>query len=381
MRRISFIFVAALLAAVFLLLIFRNRIVLSVAKKQIEKIFSGATVSLGGCEVNPLASLELREVRIKKSPAYDFKIGAIRLDYRLAGLLSGDIGQVSVKETAIMIDTPQRKIADFTRNLNLKKTGRSFAIGVLAVSGTAFDLNCSDLLTLADLDAKLGVKDLAVISAALSVRSLKTPFAELRGFSMAVAQNQEGKISFEELRMNKIKVTGAAGMTRLQGSRLDINNLSAGLLDGRITVNAGIKIAAVPDYSVDAAASGLSLERFARDFELTERFEAAGLLEGSLRLEGTGGSLRIMDGDFSVQEPGGKLIIKDKQFLERMAAGTNQSLNIIVENFRDYHYNTGIIKVGLEQGNIVLGAELEGLAGKRSLEIVLHDFFTKEVGK
>jgi hypothetical protein len=100
-----------------------------------------------------------------------------------------------------------------------------------------------------------------------------------------------------------------------------------------------------------------------------------------LRLEGTGGSFRILDGAFAAREPGGKLIIKDKQFLERLAASTNQSLNMIVENFRDYHYNTGIIKAGIDQGNIVLNAELEGQAGKRSLGIVLHDFFNKEAGK
>jgi hypothetical protein len=45
-----------------------------------------------------------------------------------------------------------------------------------------------------------------------------------------------------------------------------------------------------------------------------------------------------------------------------------------VESFKDYHYNTALMKLSFDKGNIILDVALEGEAGKRNLSIVLHDF-------
>jgi hypothetical protein len=68
------------------------------------------------------------------------------------------------------------------------------------------------------------------------------------------------------------------------------------------------------------------------------------------------------------------LTITDDKFLNNVAKSSGQSLDILVESFKNYHYNTGVMKLSLERGDIVFDIALEGEAGKRNLSIVLHDF-------
>jgi len=46
----------------------------------------------------------------------------------------------------------------------------------------------------------------------------------------------------------------------------------------------------------------------------------------------------------------------------------------MVENFKNYRYNTGLLSLGLEDNNVILKLALEGNAGKRNLEVIFHDF-------
>ena len=85
-------------------------------------------------------------------------------------------------------------------------------------------------------------------------------------------------------------------------------------------------------------------------------------------------NIKEIKGDFRTDTSGGTLIINDKTFLENVAKQSNQPLDIIVESFRNYNYNNGIVKLSAETGNLVMDLKLEGKSGKRSLAIILHDF-------
>ena len=91
-------------------------------------------------------------------------------------------------------------------------------------------------------------------------------------------------------------------------------------------------------------------------------------------MAGKGAALAVVDGDLLTYQPGGKLTITDKRFLENLARTSQQPLDIIVESFKNYDYNIGIVKLGMEQGNLVVDVRLEGEAGQRNLSIVVHDF-------
>jgi hypothetical protein len=100
-----------------------------------------------------------------------------------------------------------------------------------------------------------------------------------------------------------------------------------------------------------------------------------------LTFKGAGHDIEILSGELSSFGSGGILVIKDTNFLQNMARKTNRSLNLLVENFKDYHYNIGTIKLLLDNGDLVLDSVLEGETGKRDINIVLHDFRLKKEEK
>ncbi|MCM8789859.1 MAG: YdbH domain-containing protein [Candidatus Omnitrophica bacterium] len=120
------------------------------------------------------------------------------------------------------------------------------------------------------------------------------------------------------------------------------------------------------------------MEEFVRDFNLGEKIRLSGKLAGAVILSGSGNNIKAVNGKFMTTGTGGVLIIKDNRFLENMARNSGQLLDILAESFKDYHYNTGVIKLSFDKGNLILDIVLEGDVGKRSLNIVLHDF---KIGK
>jgi hypothetical protein len=106
-----------------------------------------------------------------------------------------------------------------------------------------------------------------------------------------------------------------------------------------------------------------------------------GRLSGDLKLKGRGEQIEILQGSFSTLPPGGTLVIMDTKFLERMAHNTRQPLDLLVESFKNYPYNTGLMSLGFENGSVILKIELEGEAGKRNLNVILHDFSVGKEGK
>jgi hypothetical protein len=89
----------------------------------------------------------------------------------------------------------------------------------------------------------------------------------------------------------------------------------------------------------------------------------------------------MLSGSFSTLTPGGTLVIMDAKFLENMARNTQLPLELLVEDFKNYRYNTGLLSLGLEDNNIILKVALEGEAGKRNLNVILHDFKLGREGK
>jgi hypothetical protein len=120
--------------------------------------------------------------------------------------------------------------------------------------------------------------------------------------------------------------------------------------------------------------SGIDLNAFVHDFKLNEKVDLNGRMEGVAVLKGKGLNFTVLSGDFTANAPGGDLTIKDKSYLEKIARGSGQSLDILVENFKNYHYNKGVMNLSLVEGNLILDIALDGEAGKRNFTVTMHNF-------
>lgn len=172
----------------------------------------------------------------------------------------------------------------------------------------------------------------------------------------------------------KLRLRGCQGGVALRLGRADLDLSSCDMFGGKISGNAKLGLNGRLAYSAELNVSGIKPDNFIKDFELGEKFRMSGDLSGALRIEGKGGDMEILSGGLWAARPGGTLVITDKSFLENIARASGQSFEMLVESFKDYHYNTGIAKLSLDKGNLIFDITLDGEAGRRKLDIVVHGF-------
>lgn len=112
-------------------------------------------------------------------------------------------------------------------------------------------------------------------------------------------------------------------------------------------------------------------------FKLNDKLAWDGIMHGDLNISGEGRQMKIINGNLLSENKGGTIVIKDTQFLQNVAQNSKLPANLVVDSFQNYHYDSGSLKLYLEQEVLILDVALNGQTGKRNLKINLHDFTMK----
>jgi Dicarboxylate transport len=367
--------------AVFLAAILIDPVVTFVLKKQLSIIFKESEVSIGSCHLNPGKQLSVFDVSIKNKQAYDFLIKQVRAEFSPFSIFKRGILKVSLKNAKIYINLPQKSITDLPRYINLGSKS-AFLIKTLEITGFEFDLKAKDFNANVALSFQVDLIGRTIDYLDVKIDTLGIQGFNLNGLTLKAAQgSSDGHFKINQIKYNKLNISDIESRVKLSGKELFLDGLSAKAFDGGIDGN--LKINIDQDIGCGAALKFMNLDisRFINELDLKEKFEMTGRLKGDLVFESRGDKIRILNGRFLSLEPGGLLIIKDTKFLENMARNTNQSLDLLVDNFKNYHYNTGDMKLFVEHNNLVSDIVLDGETGKRDINIVLHNLQLKREGK
>jgi len=309
-------------------------ILLSIAQKELHKVFKESSIQ--NIKITAY-SIEFQSIKIREKN-FDVDIKKARAYYNLRSILKKKIDKIEILDANL----------DFTKDDIKIKAKASLQLDMAA--------NSIDYIK-------------------LDVYSLMTNLFEIEGLTLNAYQGQDtGEFYIKGINYNKLKVADVMGKSELKERLLCISPLLVSFLGGNVKGEFSITLDEEMDYSLRLNTQGMEIKRFVDDMELNEKFDMTGRLGGAFYLSGKGQDIKDIKGDFNTAVPGGVLMIKDKTFLENVAKQSNQPLDIIVESFRKYNYNNGMIKLFMESGNIALDLKLDGGAGKRSLMIVLHDF-------
>jgi len=366
-RKIVVIFLAAL--AVFFL---TKPAILFVARIQLQGVFPGSKVSIKSCSFIPHRLLFLSEIEIRRDKVYDFKIKEAKVFYDPIRLLRRKIVKFYLGEAAISINMGKESIAEFSKYVKLGPS--IFLLESVELHDLNLDLKSKEAVMTAGISSEFNPLDQSINYFDLKIGSLEAQGAQVKNASLRFNQKRLGNLYIERIQYDKAKIEDVKGSTYLEGKSFAISSLSAKTFDGQIHGELKLRMDKTPEYFCNLKFIDLDLDRFAQDFKLKEKFRVTGRLTGDLALQGSGANVKILGGNFNSVEPGGMLTITDDKFLNNVAKSSGQSLDILVESFKDYHYNTGVMKLSLEQGDIVFDIALEGESGKRNLSIVLHDF-------
>ncbi|MFH1397887.1 MAG: YdbH domain-containing protein, partial [Candidatus Omnitrophota bacterium] len=333
-------------------------------KKQLENVFIKSQVSIGRCVIKPAAGLSFFDIQINNPGVYDIKVKEASVDYGL---------KLYLKSPAVYINTPKKQIREFAGYIKVGQGAPIFKS--VEISGLGLDLNTLDLTAKADLDLRLSLINQSLDYLNLKVISFSMLGVQLENVLLEFGPGSAGgKFSIPLLKYDKLSVSDIKGNIKLQDKLLSAYGVSAKALNGTIDLDLGLEIDKAVRYQAEIKCADLDIERLIRDFNLGEKFEMTGRLNGGLKLKGIADRIEILDGSFSTLPPGGMLVITDMKFLGNMGQATNQPVSLLVESFKNYRYNIGLMGLGFQGGNIILKINLEGAAGKRSFNVIVHDF-------
>jgi hypothetical protein len=353
--------------------VFVKPIIIFIAKKQLKSTFIKSEVSIGRCALKPASELRLLDIEIKRDKIYCFKMKEARIYFDLPSLLRRKIRKFYLKDISVSVNLAQKNISDFSQYLNLKPS--VFLLNSAELVNLDLNLKSKEIT----LKAALASTELNPIEQSINYLDLKIDSLDAGGLrlidvSLEANKKKEGQFYIGKIQYDKIKIGQIKGRTLLEDKALSIDSLSAKVFDGELHGDLCLRIGKDVDYLCHLKFVNIDLADFVDDFNLKERFQVSGRLAGGLTLQGRGVNVNILSSDFSTVEPGGTLVIKDNKFLENMAQKSGRSLDIIAESFKDYHYNTGVMKLYLDKGNLVFDIAFEGEKGKRNLNITVHDF-------
>lgn len=374
MKRIIYILISVLIVILFLSLLIKP-LVLRLIKQQLERIFVNSTVLIRDYSLKPAHQLSLFDIQIKNEPIYSIKVKETTVQYNLSSLLKGSILKFYLKDAAATVSLPERNIAGVSRYLSLNSASRPiFRIKDLEFSNLNLNLNSKELRLQVELSAEFSLPKQLLNYLSLKIDSLDSQDFHLKDAFLNVSQNQSGgSLSIHQIQYNKLNIDQLKSQARLKDKLLFLDDLSAQVFSGMIQGDLNIVLDGNSGYLMNLKFINLDTEAFVEDFNLNEKVKMSGKLAGQLTLQGKGLDFQVINGDFS-DVAGGILTIKDTKFLENVARSSQQPLDLLVESFKDYHYNKAVMRLYLEEGDLNLNIAMDSEAGKRNLSITVHDF-------
>ncbi len=343
-------------------------------KKELEKVFTQSKVSVGKCIFRPTKSIALQDISINKKGSYDIHVKTAAVQYKLSTIFRPGALRLSLNDAAINVHTPKENINKLARNISLK-VGKSPLFGYLTLSGLKVDISTKDLTIKGTVSAGVRLRRQTIDTMEVKTDIFKMQGVELSNiFLKTDSAEPQGDFGIAKIKYNDLNIYDMNGKIKLQGKEIIFSDFSANSLGGKIGGNLNIKIDKEVVYLLNLICTDIDIQKLVTDFKLKEKFDMTGLINGGLNLKGNGINIELLSGGFSVVPPGGIMSIKDTKFLENMAKSTDQPVELIVESFRNYKYNTGMIVLSFKENDVLLDMNLDGNAGKRTLNVIMHNF-------
>ena len=184
-------------------------------------------------------------------------------------------------------------------------------------------------------------------------------------------------LSADSIGVKKAALKDLRATFKYKGGGLEFDRIRGRFAGQQVLGTAAVKAGKEPSYRLSLAVSDLPAQTVIDAMEWDKKVAVRGVFTGRLEIEGKGGKLSRFDGLFDADPSGGTIALLDQEMLRRVADSAKQPIEIVKASFENYHYNEGKIRLALDETNLKLDLALDGEAGKRKLEVNLHDLFSR----
>ncbi|MCM8823934.1 MAG: YdbH domain-containing protein [Candidatus Omnitrophica bacterium] len=376
MRKRNLLFIFIIFLLVFLALLFIEPLIIHLAKTRIEKILPNCSVKIGDCKFELFDRLNFSSIEISKLPHYELRIDNLNIFYNLDSIVNKKLLKVSLHGGYININLPQRNLL-FIPNVTSTSPKKSFLfLDFLELTNIEINLDFSDCKINGKISTILSLKD---INRLFKFLDLNIDYGEIGNFKIEygninINEDSSGLFKLNKLKYNDLLLRNIYGNIRLGYREVYLPYFSGELFGGHLSGNLGFLYKNNPIYSFEFKFFNIDTSRVVKAFKFMDKVWIKGRVDGELVFKIEDNNLNVINGYFSAIEPGGNLTIKDKRLLEKLPGVSSKQLDLLVESFKDYSYNRGVVKLGLQGNDLLVEINLDGDKGKRNLNINFYDF-------
>lgn len=217
---------------------------------------------------------------------------------------------------------------------------------------------------------------LAVKKADILVREASLGAFSSRNIRISADQNASGKyldvrIGVDSAIWRDAKVKRVNGSLRVFPTSVETDLVSVEAMGGVVKLSGFADLSREPlGADLQVTADHVEMGKFMEALGMAKRVEASGLFSGNVRIVLEGRELTRLEGALT-SSTGGKFLILDTSLMDKSLA-QGQAANIVIENLKNYHYDIGYIAFANERQAVKASIQLEGKAGSRHLDIILH---------
>ena len=112
---------------------FLKPVILFLASQQLQKVFTGAAVSIAECDIK-LKEIKLLKIRVKKDPDYDFKVGRAAIQFNPPAILKRNILKVLISDAVITVNQPGKSFQDIYSQFKSAGSPAMYALNAVELS-------------------------------------------------------------------------------------------------------------------------------------------------------------------------------------------------------------------------------------------------------
>lgn len=298
--------------------------------------------------------------------------GAVRLRLPLRAWREPLRAHLVLKDVLCRIEAPGRALATIAAPSLQVSSGGYFPAVVIVLDRCRLIVHTADARCDAVVSGAYDLSRRRLECAELSLSSLAYGPFQCEGLHAAFDRDHPSRLSVQSAAFDKLKVSAISADTAMRGDTLVFSQGRALVLGGLVGFDAVLPVHDPLGYQARLQLKGMDVAALVNDFKWQEKVRADGLLSGIVTVDPQPGTIGRINGRLQADDPGGTVNILDRAFLENIARWSKQPVELITESFRDYRYQSGVLTIDSQGGDIVLEASLSGTQGKRDLTIILH---------
>ena len=185
------------------------------------------------------------------------------------------------------------------------------------------------------------------------------------------------QIDIQGIQWKDLRVDNLQARLGWQDLTLNIKELSGTIFRGKVEGKGSLSFQdKPPHYELSFSFQDLHMEEISQIIN-PEKIEMEGRLGGKLRIGGWERNLNVFTGEFTTAPPGGRIKVKQMpDILDKLPLELDkQSVTLLLESLKDYHYTEGKITLSLEEDQKIKShLFFQGEQGTRDIDLYLHDF-------